>query len=187
MRRSTAGADRLITFLIAVVLIVGGLLAILWRCDISWAKTVFAHAEPRWYQDAPQQTWWDWALAGVTIATFALGLWLLMVNLRPNRLGDVTLAGTDPVGALSVSPQQVGNAVVTDLERTPEIRSASAKTTIDRGQRMLRITLKSDPDVPLHRLRSIAADSARQIDAALDGGEVATQFFVEYQPAGKAQ
>lgn len=185
MKRSTASIDRLIALLISAVLIVGGLLAILWKSNVHWARTVFAHAEPRWYNDAPQQAWWDWALLGATILTALLGLWLLLANLRPNRVGNVNLAGSDALGSLSASPQQIGNAVASNLERRQDVRKATAKTTVDRGQRTLRITMVADPETPLNQLRGAAAQSAQQIDDALEGSDVATQFFVEYEQPGR--
>ncbi|KAA0018944.1 hypothetical protein [Antrihabitans cavernicola] len=187
MKRSTASIDRLITALLAATLLIGGLLALAWRADIHFADRVFAHAEPRWYGDAPKETWWDWALLGASILLLLLGLWLLLANLRPNRVGAVSLHGSDSLGTLAVSPAQIGRAVATTLERKPEVHSVTSKAVVDRGQRTLRMTLTAEPTVPLDKLRRLAAESRNDIDRALEGSDVATQFYVRYLSAGAAK
>lgn len=180
MKRSTASIDRLIALLLSASLILGGLLVIAYRAHWHFAERVFAHAEPRWYRDAPKETWWDWSLLGASILLALLGLWLLLANLRRNRVGAVALHGSDALGTLAVDPASVGNAVATTLERRPEVASASTKSVVDRGQRTLRVTMEAEPDVPLERLRTIAADSRDDIHRALEGSDVATQFYVRY-------
>lgn len=187
MKRSTATVDRLVTLLLSAALLIAGLLAIGWWANVHFAERVFAHTEPRWYNDAPKETWWDWALLGASILLLLLGLWLLIANLRPNRVGSVHLHGSDSLGTLDVSPSQVGNAVASSLEDRPEVHSASSTAVVDRGQRTLRVTMTAEPTVPLNRLRTLAAESRDDIDRALEGSNIATQFFVRYLAAGDAK
>lgn len=178
MRRSTSSVDRLVTAAIAIALLVAGIFTILWRLDVAIADKAIAHASPRWYALAPQQSWWDWTLGGIAIAAFVLGLWLLIANLRRSRLGAVELDGTGANGTLTCNVGQVGNAVAAMLERHPVVHSASARSELDRGRRTVRITIVTGPEASIPLVRRLAAETAADIGTALTGADVTTQVFV---------
>ncbi|MFH5211792.1 hypothetical protein ACHIPZ_26850 [Antrihabitans sp. NCIMB 15449] len=183
MNRLIVGIDRAVLLVVALALLVLGALLLLWRGGVEIARDVFAHADRRWYQLAPQQVWWDWVIAGVAVGALILGVWLLLANLRRHRLGSVEVDGTDELGTLTVNTGQVGNAVATMIAQHPAIQSASARAIVDRGRRTLRITVVAEPDVSLDHIRRIAANSLRDVDIALAGANVVTQLFVRYLPA----
>ncbi len=183
MKRSTVGIDRAVTMALAILLIVGGAAVLGWRLHVDLARDAFAHADRQWYAGAPAEPWWDWSLAVVTVATLGLGLWLLIANLRLNRMGAVPLAGTDSFGTLAVNPGQLGDAAAAMLEQNLMVASASARAVVDRGCQVLRLTITAEAEISLDQLRRIAQTSAADIVSAVEGADVSLQFFVRYLPA----
>lgn len=183
MKRRTAGIDRAVTLVLAILLIVGGTAVVGWRLDIDLARNAFAHADRQWYAGAPAEPWWDWMLASVAIGTLALGLSLLLANLRPHRAGAVPLAGTSTVGTLTVSTGKIASAAKMILAQHHDVQSATAQAVVDRGQPTLQLTLVAEPDVSIEQLRRIAAETVADFDTAIEGAELALQFYVRYLPA----
>jgi hypothetical protein len=188
MRSHTAAVARGLTALLGIGLLLGGGSIVLWWMDVPAARRLYAHADRNWYRTAAEQNWWAWALAAVAIFATLAGLLLLAANLRPNRLGTIAFS-TPPdespaLGTATVNAGALANAVAAHLSNHPLIESATGRAVHDRGLRTLRITLHTDPDVPLDQLRRLAAAAAADIAAATDDTDLATQFFVHYQPAG---
>lgn len=182
MNRGVAGLDRLISAIIGLVLLAGGLLVIGWWADIAVVRTLFTHADPGWYARAPEQGWWSWALFVATVAGLVLGAWLLLANLRPNRAGDVELPVDGAVGTATVGATTLANAVATSLAEHPEIASTRGNATLENGVRTLRITLSAKPDVSLEHLRRLAEPTLADIERAVEGAPVAVRFYVEFLP-----
>jgi hypothetical protein len=187
MRNQTAAVGRALTALLGVGLLIGGGSIVLWWMDVPLARRLYAHADRDWYRTAAEQSWWAWALALVAVFATVAGLLLLTANLRPNRLGAIELTtppGESPTpGTAAVSAGVLANAVAAHLGNHPLITSATGRAVHDRGLRTLRITMRADPDVPLDQLRGLAANAVADIAAATDHTDLATQFFVHYQPA----
>lgn len=183
MKASTIRVDRTVVFVVAVALIAAGAATLLWRLEIGFARRAMKHADPTWYAEAPQQGWWDWAIGCGAIACLLAGVWLIVANVRPHRVGTVELAGTDALGTFTANVNQVGRAVAAMLARHQAVHSATATTVVDRGHRTLRLTIVAAPEITLEHLRRLAADSVADIDVALAGAEIAVQVFVRYLPA----
>ena len=184
MSRRLAGIDRLLVALVGLALVLGGVVIVGWCMRVGLARSAVAHAEPRWYATAPQQDWWEWALAGTTVVTAVVGVWLLLANLRPNRPGAIELDTRDlpEVGTATVHAGQVAAAAAAALTDHPGVLAASGTAVLDRGRRTARITLTAAPDVSLDHLRRLAAETVDDIAKALDGAELDTQFFVHRAP-----
>jgi hypothetical protein len=180
MRRATITVDRLVTAAIAITLLAGGIFTILWRLDVAIADKAIAHASPRWYALAPQQSWWDWTIGGIAIAAFVLGLWLVLANLRRNRLNAVELDSTGNIGTLTVNVDEVGKAAAKMLEHHDAVHSASSTTVLERGQPIVRITVVSDAALSLAQVRRFAVDTEADLRTALSDIDVILQMFVRY-------
>ena len=184
MKRSVAVLDRLVSAIIGLALLVGGLLVIGWWADIAVVRHLFAYADPSWYARAPEQGWWSWALFLATVVGLLLGSWLLLTNLRPNRAGELELpVDAEALGTATVSTATLANAVATKLAAHPEIASTRGDATVERGVRTLRITLRAEPDVPLEHLRRVAEAALADIGRAVEDAQLAVQFYVELLPA----
>jgi hypothetical protein len=183
MRRRTIYVDRLVTAAIAIALLAAGIFTILWRLDVTIANKAMAHASQRWYTLAPQQSWWDWTLGGIAAAACVAGLWLVIANLRRNRLNAVELDGTGDIGTVTISVSEVGKAAAKILERHHTVHSASATTVLERGQPTVRITVVSDSAVSLAHVRRFAVETEADLRAALVDLDVTLQMFVRYETA----
>jgi hypothetical protein len=182
MKRTVAGLDRFVSAILGLALVVGGLLVIGWCAEITFVRDLFERADEEWYSSAPEQDWWGWALAAAMVGGIALGGWLLVANVRPNRAGDLELTTGVAIGTATVDTGQLAGAIAATLRRAPEVVEANGTAVDDRGGRTVRITVTAKPDVPLEHLRRLAEDARADIARAIETDELATQFFVHYLP-----
>jgi hypothetical protein len=182
MKPLLAGFDRAVSAIVGLAFIAGGTLVIGWWAAIDPVRAVFGYADQDWYATAPEQNWWPWALAAVTIGGLTLGVWLLIENVRPNRVGEFELATGVEVGTATVETGALAQAAAVILSRAAEVEEATGIAVDDRGGRTLRITITTKPDVPLEHLRQLAEAARADIARAIESDALATQFFVRYLP-----
>jgi hypothetical protein len=182
VKRGLAGLDRFVSAIAGLALVAGGLLVLGWWAEVDIVRELFGYADRDWYITAPQQDWWGWALAAAMVGGLALGGWLLLENVRPNRAGEFDLAAGVPVGTATVETGQLAEATAAILRRAPEVEEATGSAVDDRGGRTVRITITAKPDVPLEHLRQLAESARADIVRAIESEALATQFFVRYLP-----
>ncbi|WP_068275621.1 hypothetical protein [Aldersonia kunmingensis] len=182
MKPALAGFDRAVSAILGIALIAGGLLVIGWWAEIDPVRDLFGYADQEWYTAAPEQNWWPWALAAATLTGLALGGWLLLENVRPNRAGELELETGVEVGTATIETGPLAEATAAILSRSPEVEEATGIAIDDRGGRTVRITMTAKPDVPLEHLRRLAEEARADITRAIESDELTTQFFVRYLP-----
>lgn len=182
MKSGLVGLDRVLSAVLGIALIAGGLLVVAWCAEVDIVRDLFGHADQQWYTDAPKQNWWPWALAAAAAGGMVLGGWLLLANVRPNRSGALELPTGAAVGTATVEAGKLAEATATLLRRAPEVEDAHGVAVDVRGGRTIRLTFTAKPDVPLEHLRRLAEKARTDIGRAIESDELATQFFVRYLP-----
>jgi hypothetical protein len=182
MKPVLAGFDRAVSAILGIALIAGGLLVIGWWAEIDPVRDLFAHADQDWYAAAPEQNWWQWALAATTLAGLTLGGWLLVENVRPNRAGELELETGVEVGTATLQARPLAEATAATLRHAPEVEEATGIAVDDHGGPTVRVTITAKPDVPLEHIRRLAKEARADIATAIESDALATQFIVRYLP-----
>ncbi|GGF50281.1 hypothetical protein GCM10011519_25310 [Marmoricola endophyticus] len=145
--------DRLVTLLLALVLLVAGAALCWW-----WSGEPVAElggrapdlASTSAARDVVAAGWWPWA-AGIGGLVFALlGLLWIARHLRRPGVRRLTLGGSDASGRLQVSASRAAGAAATALAaHTHGVRSADGVVVRDRGQLVARLSAVLDPTADL--------------------------------------
>jgi hypothetical protein len=141
MKRSTVIVDRVSCAIVGSGLIALGVAAAAWERGALPRPRGAAVRLPRIATDT-ESAWWPVILGVVAVVLVFAGLrWL--VSHRPGQtLSSTTLPGSDAAGRLSVDVNAVAEAAAVDLARHPQIDAAKGTTRVDRGQRLIELTVK---------------------------------------------
>ncbi len=161
MSRATLAVDRVLTALVALLLMAAG------GAGIVWWSGRFLVLPPRldlsglgWL---PRQSWWPWALGAVGLLLLLLGLRWLVGHLPDRGVSHLNLAGSSPAGKLMVEARTVASTTAEVLQATPGVRSARGSIQRDRGQLVARLSATIERGADLE----LVAAAADQVSAQL--------------------
>lgn len=186
MSRLTATFDRVITFLLAAVLLCLGVVLIGRHFGERHADAVVDYLNlPRWVEAYD----WDrlpWVLLGGGIVAILLGLWLVAVNVRRRRVGRVHSTATSGLGAINVNVAHIADAMAESLNALPKVTRAQAKVVTDRGTKTLELTVTAQPTIDVLSLkRAITAQEAAFRSAVRDM-PIASSYRIHLGPVERA-
>lgn len=106
--------DRLVTAGVALALLVAGGWLIGYRVNLRAARESAERLQPVVLTHTAEWPWWPAAVGGAGVTAVLLGLWLLLLHLRPAGVGgDAGAANLD----------RIADAVAGDVGGTPQYRA----------------------------------------------------------------
>lgn len=184
MRRTLQVADRLVVGVAGLILVAGGVLALLWWQNVDVVVDAVSDVDNSQIRSAPEQSWWGPALLAATIVLAIVGLWLLLGNVRTNRVRTVSVGNsTDLVGGIrEVSVPDLGKAAAKSLERHRQIRSTHTRTYTEGTTPILEITVTFDPAAEGHDVIDLLRAIRHQLQCSLAGSQVQVQMLLHRAP-----
>ncbi len=165
MSRATLAVDRILTVLLALLLIAAGLAGVAW-----WSGRIVA-MPPRldlsgldW---VPRQAWWPWALGVLGVLLLLLGLRWLVGHLPDRGVSHLNLPGSNRQGRLMVEASTVASTAAEVLQATPGVRSARGSIQRDRGQLVARLDATIERGADLKVVAGAADDVSAQLRRVL--------------------
>lgn len=183
MSRLTITVDRLVAFLVAVVLIVVGAAAAVWGTDQVPPFTGALDLGP--VSDATDKSWWPWALGVGGVVLVLLALRWLFSHLPRRGTGPLKLTGTGRSGRLVADGSSVAQAAAQALAATPGINSARGRVLKERGQVIARLNATIDADADLSAIAASADQVSAQLRHVLGRDDLRCQ--VQLRLAGRNQ
>ncbi|OHU77943.1 hypothetical protein [Mycobacteroides chelonae] len=166
MTRTTQFIDRLLTALLGVVLLTSAVWLIGYGTNSRLARRAAAAIDPQAPARALEWPWLTGALAGAGVAAFLVGLWLLLVHVRPTSVRSLG----DSEGKIDLS--RLADAAADDLARHPSVQTARAVTLREKGRPVVRVTVGVSPHTSTSEIRHLArqcgADVRRAANSDLD-------------------
>ena len=181
MRPVLRMTDRLITFVVAVVLLTGAGWIIGYGLDSAFARQAAARIDVAALGRAPEWPWWSAALGIGGVIAILIGGWLVLLHLRPR---SVRAVDTEHAGAVDLT--RIADAAAGDIGRHPGVQSAKASTRIAGGSPTVRITVGVAPTTSEAQLRRFARHCADDVRRAADA-DVEFQLLVHPVSADKVR
>ncbi|MFD6197035.1 hypothetical protein ACFWE3_10060 [Mycobacteriaceae bacterium NPDC060252] len=160
MTRTTQFIDRLLTALLGIVLLTSAVWLIGYGTDTRLARQAAAAVDSQAPARALEWPWLSGVLAGSGVAAVLVGLWLLLVHLRPTSVR--TLGDTD--GEVDLS--RLADAAADDLTRHPSVQNARAVTLREKGRPVVRVTMGVSPHTSTTEIRRLARQCGADIRRA---------------------
>ncbi|MGK2865991.1 MAG: hypothetical protein ACSLFA_05005 [Mycobacterium sp.] len=173
--------DRLTTATVAGILLAGAALVIGYGANVTIARDLAAGIDTQAIARAPEWSWWSAALGVAGAIAVLLGLWLLLMRVRPRSVRDVATAK-----AGSVDLARIADAAADDLGRHPSVQSAHAVTRTVSGRPVARVTVEIPASTSPAQVRRIALRCGEDVHRAA-GADVEFQLLVKPVPADKVR
>lgn len=185
MNRGVIFTDRLATVVLAVALLVGGVVAVLW-----WSGQVAVLDGPLGLGpavDATTQAWWPWALGALGVVLILLGLRWFAAHLPDRGVGQLVLPGSGGGGRLVADARGVAEAAADALGNSPGVRTAKGVIQRDRGQLVARLTATVEREADLESLAKAADAVSGQLRTVLGRDDVRGSVQLSVARRGRAQ
>lgn len=187
MSRLVAGIDRIIVFLVGLVLLAVGVWAVALAFNVDIATQLgswYDHSKLTHFLNGP---WYPWALLLIAIATIIVGVWQFKANVSQRRFNAVSPQpeeknaneGGDAAGTLSVNTTQLAAAAAEAFRTNEDVTKVTSSTRYDRARPTINWTIHAQPALNVDNLvQQIEANDA-DLAAALPGVDVDTRYFIE--------
>ena len=167
MTRWTIALDRIVAFLVGVILIVVGAGALLWHTGLipGFPEVLTAPA----LTEAPSTWWWHWAVAAAGVACTAVALRWLAAHRPAGKATPLQLHDSDTPGTVSIDPSAIAAAAADVLRQHPAVRNATGKAVTDRGARTIDVNVTAAHPGDLDALITALDDTCTNIARATRG------------------
>lgn len=160
MTKTLGFFDRLITFLLGLLLICVGLVPIAEYWDIPYLSDWVEDLNRPWLTEFAYEDWYINALIAASIVLGILGLWILLANLRSRAFSNRGILPADPEhGETIVNVQRVSDAACDALERLDEVAQAKCRVAMVGQRPTATFMVTANPNYPLE-------DAIRVVEAA---------------------
>ncbi|GAB3691823.1 hypothetical protein [Corynebacterium nasicanis] len=182
MNRRINYFDRIVVLLVGLLILAGGAWAVGLYLDVPLAQRLTDIINfPAW-RAAPDQPWFDWALAGLMVVSALLGGWLIALNVRRYRLSRITSPTSDASGTITLNLATLAGAVAKELEEHPRVDSVLHSVTEYWNRPTMTITVRARPGADILALRETLEAAERDVRAAIPGIDVDTVYRLHLLP-----
>lgn len=172
MTPTLRATDRLLTAVLALLLLGGGIWALGYGSGNRLARTAAARVDAPALGGVTGWSWWPAASATAGVIVILLGAWLVLLHLRSRAVHSLPRGG----GVIDVA--QLADAAAQDLGGHPAVQSAKATTHTHRGRAVVRITVGVTPDTGSETIHRLARHCGAEVRRAA-GHDIAFQLLVE--------
>jgi len=173
MSRAVIGLDRFAAFVVGVVLVAVGALAVLWWLGpFGWMPDSLDTSP---LTDTTSESWWPWVCGAVALVLLVVGLRWLLAHLPTRRVSDLTLPGSRSDGKLRAAAGPVAKAAADVLAATPGVRSAGGRVLHERGQLVARLDATVEAEADLAVIADAADSVAAQVARVLERDDLHCQ------------
>ncbi|MCT1449545.1 hypothetical protein [Corynebacterium sp. p3-SID1194] len=177
MTRTLAFFDRLIIFLLGLLLLAGGLIPAALYWDIPYVSEFVRGINRSLLTDVPGMNWYTVALVGTMIGAIILGLWMIMPNIR-NRGFSNRFIGTAALdlGDTRVNVARVAQAACNHAERSEIVKQAKQSVAYVGDRPTATFTVTANPDYDLETVVSFVEAIDADFRDAVDTMDIDTVF-----------
>ena len=177
MSRATIAANRIVAFLVGLVLIGVGVAGVLWWQGTltRWFPGVSNRLDTSPVTELTKQSWWPWAAGAAGVVLVLLGLRWLLGHLPSRGVSQLKLPGSTSSSKLVAQVRPVAAAAAEALQQTPGVRSAKGSLRKERGQLVARLNVTVEQQADLAGVASAAERVSAQLGQVLQRGDLVCQ------------
>lgn len=150
MTKGLAFFDRLITFLIGLVLLLAGLLPAALYWDIPYVSDWLNQFDRSAITTVRDQSWYNTALIVTALLLFLLGLWFILANVRSRAFSNREIAPADPAhGETVINVQRLSDAACAALANEEAIAKADCRVAMVGQRPTATFTVTAQPEYQL--------------------------------------
>ncbi|MGV9857223.1 hypothetical protein ACWDTD_01075 [Gordonia sp. NPDC003425] len=178
MNRGPATLHRITAGIFGIAVLLVGVGAVLWQLHVPVVREWADHLDAGWASRLARTDWWIVVLFGVAIVGLVWSWSLLATAIRPNKVDELELSGSNADGRLTVAPKLIAAAVADDLAGNTMFDEVTAKALDDRGRKIIRITVTAPPTYSYDEIAAVLGPEVQRVRTAVDGSDVHVQALV---------
>lgn len=182
MTKTTDVFNRAFNFLVGLVLLLAGALTVALYFDVLFAQHLIDSMHPRQWDTIPYSPWFLFTVGTLGVLALALGIVGIVANLGRNRVSRIQSSASTALGSISFSIDEVADAAAQTFTTLPKVIRSRAVVLMDRGQRVMNISVGSESSVSLTQLTEHAATVEQDIRDAIRDTEVEIVFKFHMAP-----
>ena len=177
MTRRLAFFDRLIIFLLGLVLLAGGLVPAALYWDIPYVSEFVRGVNRSLLTDVPGMNWYTGALIGTMIVAFILGLWLIMPNIRNRGFNNRFIGTAQPdLGDTRINVARLAQAACNHAESSEIVKQAKQTVAYVGDRPTATFTVTANPDFDLETVVAFVEAIDADFRDAVDTMDIDTVF-----------
>nr|VDG62304.1 Uncharacterised protein [Streptococcus thermophilus] len=177
MTRTLAFFDRLIIFLLGLLLLLGGLIPAALYWNIPYISDFVRDINRSLIADVPGMNWYTAALVAALIASVILGLWMILPNIRSRGFNNRAIATANPtMGDTRVNVARLAQAACNYAESTELINTASQSVSYVGQRPTATFTITANPEFDFETIVAYVEQIDADFRDAVDTMDIDTVF-----------
>lgn len=177
MTRTLAFFDRLIIFLLGLLLLLGGLIPAALYWDIPYVSDFVREFNRSMIADVPGANWYTSALIAALVISVILGFWMILPNIRSRGFSNRALEPTRPdMGDTKVNVARVAQAACNHVEKTELVNKATQSVAYVGKRPTATFTITANPEYEFETLVAFVEQVDADFRDAVDTMDIDTVF-----------
>ena len=177
MTRTLAFVDRLIIFLLGLLLIVGGLIPAALYWDIPYVSDFVEQFNRSMVADVPGMNWYTAALIITLALSTILGMWMILANIRNRGFNNRTIATALPgMGDTRINVARIAQAACNHAESTELVNKASQSVAYVGDRPTATFTITANPEFSFDSIITYIEQIDADFRDAMDTMDIDTVF-----------
>ena len=181
MSKGLAAFDRIILFLLGLVLLASGLLPILMHFNVDFANEAARWVDHDTWGNLAQQPWFFSLLIGLTIVSALLGLWFIIANSRPRHFNRVDSPASNEDGDIRMQMSNLSGGIASSMEEIPGVISVDKKVSYDRARPTAEFTVTASPETNVESLRQHIDRAEADFRDAFENLDIDTVYRLHFE------
>lgn len=178
--------DRVMTLLVAVLVIALGLLIVDWH--YQWVLRSYpAELSTRPASDIVTSDWFPWAFAAVGILLGLIGLVWLLSHLGRRGPSTLRLDASDQTGRVQADLRSIADAAATRLESLAPLTAVTGTVVTIRSRPVILLRGRIDPAAAVEPVADAAEICARDVAAAFPDDSITCRVLVDPPRRGRGR
>lgn len=177
MTHTLAFFDRLIVFLLGLLMLLGGLIPAALYWDIPYLSDVVERFNRSMIADVPGMNWYTGALIAALVASLILGFWMILPNIRNRAFNNRAVLPSHPeLGDTQVNVARVAQAACDHAEQTDIVTKATQSVAFIGQRPTATFTITADPEFEFETILAYVEQIDADFRDAVDTMDIDTVF-----------
>ncbi|TQL67909.1 hypothetical protein FB381_1797 [Nocardioides albertanoniae] len=178
--------DRVVTLLVAVLLVVAGLLLVDWH--YRWVLTSYpAELSTDPVREVVAASWFPWAFAAAGILLGLLGLVWLLAHLRRRGPSTLRLRASDETGRVQADLRSIADAAAGRLQQMAALTGVTGTVATIRSRPVILLHGRIDPIASAASIADAAEICAREVAAAFPDQPITCRVLIDSPRRGRSR